>query len=256
MISSLKLTLVKVRKPPHATVRNGTITMSRATVMTSSEAIRTEIQAALDKHPELKSATISIAAKKGVVTIGGFVQTLNQKWIVEDVVKSVEGITAIVNEIEVRLPGIDKRPDTEIANDILTVLGLELGDAVEGVKVAVENGAVSLEGQVASKSQRLRASELAAQVRGVVAVSNDLEELRVPTDVTLKRRIEDTFRRSAEIDANNILVDANEGHVVLSGAVRSWAEREEAEQVAKQMPGVHVVENHIVITLTRQGVSP
>jgi osmotically-inducible protein OsmY len=224
--------------------------------MPSDDEITSEVQAALDDHPELKTATITVGVNKGVVTIGGFVQTLNQKWIAEDIVKRVEGVNAIVDDIEVRLPGIDKRPHPEILADLLTALGLEFGDDVDDIKVSVQNGAVTLDGQVGKKSQRQRASEIAARVRGVVAVSNELEVRVLPREVALRRKIEDTFRRNAEIDANNILVEVGDGRVLLSGTVRSWAERQEAEHIAWQTPGVQVVENRIVITLTRQGVSP
>lgn len=149
---------------------------------------------------------------------------------------------AIVNEIEVRLPGIDKRPDPEIASDLAAVLALEFGAVADGIRISVQNGAVTLEGQVASKSQRLRASELASQMRDVIAVNNDLELDPASTETALRRRIEAAFRRSAEIDANNIEVEADDDRIVLSGAVRSWAERQEAEHVARQTPGVQVVE--------------
>ncbi|MDC9822657.1 BON domain-containing protein [Devosia sp. ZB163] len=223
--------------------------------MPSDEAITSQIQAALDERPELRSATISIAAREGVVTIGGVVERLDQKWLAESIVKGVEGVGVIVNEIEVRLPGMDRRPDPEIASDLAAVLALEFGDVADGIRISVQNGAVTLEGQVASKSQRLRASELASQVRDVIAVNNNLEVGAASAETALRRRIEDAFRRIAETDAKSIEIEADDDRIVLSGRVRSWAERQEAEHVAWQTPGVQVVENRIVITSTRQGVS-
>jgi osmotically-inducible protein OsmY len=226
-----------------------------ATAMKSDEAIRSDIQAAIGERPEFRSNPIAIAVREGVVTIGGFVQTLNQKWAAEEIAKSVPGVIAVVDEIEVRLPGIDGRPDPEIAQDILTALDIELGDVVDGIKVSVENGAVTLEGEVQGQRQRDRARELAALVRGVVAVNSNLKVRPGPTGVSLKRKIKDIFHHNAEIDANNILIDADGGRIVLSGTVRSWAEREEAERVARHTPGVSAVENHIVIAVSREGAS-
>jgi osmotically-inducible protein OsmY len=226
-----------------------------AAAMATDEAIRNDIQAAIDKRPELRSTPIALTVKEGVVTIGGFVPTLNQKWIVEEIVKNIAGINAIVDELEVRLPGTDHRPDSEIAHAVLTALDIEFGNVVEGIKVSVEEGAVTLEGEVEDQMQHDRARELAALVRGVVAVTNDLKVRPGPTGVNLKGRIKEAFRHKAETDANNILVDADGGRIELSGTVSSWAEREEAELVARHTPGVTAVENRIVIAVSRQGAS-
>jgi osmotically-inducible protein OsmY len=67
-----------------------------------------------------------------------------------------------------------------------------------------------------------------------------------PTDI--KRKIEEAFRRSAEIDANRITVETRGGEIILRGTVRSWAEREEAERAAWAAPGVTKVTNLITVS--------
>jgi osmotically-inducible protein OsmY len=64
----------------------------------------------------------------------------------------------------------------------------------------------------------------------------------------IKRKIEDAFRRTAEMDASRITVEANGGEVILKGTVRSWAERQDAERTAWTAPGVLKVENHILVS--------
>ena len=150
-----------------------------------------------------------------------------------------------------RLPVVSRRPDPEIARDAVATIQMELPYSYEHIKVVVKEGWVTLEGEVEWHYQRERAEDAVQRLTGVKGISNliRIKPKIVPADI--KHKIEEAFRRSAEIDANRITVEANGGKITLKGTVRSWAERQEAERVAWSAPGVTKVDNRITVSHVR-----
>jgi osmotically-inducible protein OsmY len=209
--------------------------------------IKKDVEQELRWDPDISADDIAVTVKGGVVTLAGFVRSYSQKWQAERDAKRVQGVSAVANDLEVRLPVIDQRPDPEIARDAVAALKLPLPYSADFIKVIVSNGWITLEGEVEWHFQKERAEEAVRRVRGVKGVVNSiLIKPRVsPADV--KRRIEEALKRSAEVDASRISVETN-GAIVLKGTVRSWAEREEAERAVWSAPGVTKVENRIAVT--------
>jgi osmotically-inducible protein OsmY len=216
--------------------------------MRSDLDIKRDVEAELRWNPDIDATDIAVAVRNGVVTLTGYVRSYAQKWEAEQVAKRVAGVAAVANDIEVRLPIFNQRPDPEIAREAVAEIQNQLPYSSDHIRVVVKDGWVTLEGSAEWNYQRERAEAAVRRVRGVKGVTNLIElQPRVPPG-EIKRKIEEAFRRSAEVDASHITVEADGGTVILRGTVRSWAEREAAERAAWAAPGVIRVNNQLVVS--------
>jgi osmotically-inducible protein OsmY len=211
--------------------------------------VRRDVEDELRSDPDIDATDIAVAVKDGSVTLTGFVRSFRQRRRAEQDVKRLAGVVGIANNIEVRLSIIHRRPDSEIARDAVEAIKRDLPLSWEKIKAIVEDGWITLEGEVEWHYQRERAEEAVQGLRGIRGVTNKIEvRPRVPP-MEIKRRIEQALRRSAELDASRISVEASGSEIILRGGVRSWAEREEADRAAWSAPGVTKVDNRIKINV-------
>jgi osmotically-inducible protein OsmY len=122
--------------------------------MKSDNEIKRDVEEELRWEPNVDPTDIAVAVKNGVVTLTGFVRSYAEKFAAERAAKRVVGVVGVANDLEVRLPQTDERPDLEIARDVVANLKIWLPNSWEHIKAVVKNGWVTLEGEVEWNYQR------------------------------------------------------------------------------------------------------
>jgi osmotically-inducible protein OsmY len=216
--------------------------------MTDRE-LKEHVQNALDWEPSVDQSDIGVSADAGVVTLRGNVRSFTERSTAERVTLRVYGVKALANDLEVRLPSTAERTDTDIAQAVVTAMAWNTVVPPDRVTVTVTRGWVTLKGSLEWQYQKDAAARVVRDLTGVRGVNNEiLVKPHIKTE-DVQAKIEAAFRRSAEIDARRVSVAAQDGKVILTGNVRSWAERQEAERAAWAAPGVTQVDDRITITL-------
>lgn len=207
------------------------------------------IEDELDWEPRVDAADIGVAVKDGVVTLMGHVPTFAEKLAAEEATKRVKGVRAIAQEIEVRIDGHGAPyADEEIAQKAANVLDWDVSVPKGTVQAKVQDGWVTLSGEVDWNFQREAARQRVSNLPGVRGVSNLISVKQRPTPTDIKNRIEKALVRHAETEAKGIRVSVANGKVILEGKIDAWHDREVAEQAAWAAPGVNAVEDRLRLT--------
>jgi osmotically-inducible protein OsmY len=216
-------------------------------VKTDAE-LQQDVMNELKWEPTIKAAEIGVAVKDGVVTLSGYVDSYVKKGAAERAAARVFGVKAVAEGIKVRLPDSLRRSDEDVAGAVANVLEWNVLVPHDRVKVQVQDGLVTLSGEVDWGYQKLAAEEAVRYLMGVVWFSNQITVRPTVEPQDIKDKIVGAFQRNALLDSRRITVETRGGWVVLSGSVRSWGERAEAQWAAWAAPGISEVENNIIIS--------
>jgi len=216
--------------------------------MKTDAELQQDVMNELQWEPSIEAAEIVVSVRDGVVTLSGYVDSYGKKLAAERAAARVFGVRAVAETIQVRLPGSLERSDEDIAGMVANVLEWNVLVPYDRVKVHVQDGVVTLSGEVAWVYQKFAAEEAMRYLMGIVSLSNQITIKPTVKPQDLKDKIVSAFQRNALLDPRRITVETRGSWVILSGSVRSWGERAEAQWAAWAAPGVSEVENNIIIS--------
>jgi osmotically-inducible protein OsmY len=211
--------------------------------------IRNDILAELKWQPAIDETEIGVIVEDGIVTLSGVVNEYRKKALANKAAKSVAGVKAVAEDIEVKYGDDFKKTDKEIAKAAVNALEWNASVPKEKVMVFVEDGYIYLTGKVAWDYQRKAAKRTIQNLLGVKGVINNIELVPSTKAENTEEQIIKALRRSANLEAKGIRIQVDGSTVQLKGRVHSIKEKEEAEKAAYKAPGVRKVNNEIVVQL-------
>jgi osmotically-inducible protein OsmY len=209
--------------------------------------LKQDVNAELSWEPSVNAAEIGVEVKDGIVTLAGHVSSYAEKLGAERAAQRVAGVKALAVEMNVKLPGVSKRTDTDIARSAESVLQWTSFLPNDAVKIKVESGWITLTGEVGWDYQRKAAVDAVRTLLGVAGVSDQIVIKTKTSASVVKSDIEAALQRRAKSDAQHISVHVLGGDVTLTGTVHSWSERELAANSAWMAPGVRSVVDNITV---------
>jgi osmotically-inducible protein OsmY len=209
--------------------------------------LKRDVLTELSWDPLVPETRVGVTVSDGVVTLTGHVDTYAEKVAAKRAVERVGGVRALAVELEVIPLGIHQRSDTEIAAAAEHAMSWNTSVPADLVKVTVEKGWVTLDGELDWNFQRRALERMIRPLKGVVGVTDNIRLKALPVPVNLSNRIQDALTRQAVREAKRIDISVEGSLVTLRGHVHSWAERSAAEGATWSAPGVGRVNNQLTI---------
>lgn len=214
--------------------------------MKTNEELQRDVQNAIKWEPQLHAAEIGVTAKDGVITLMGSVDAYFKKVEAENAAKNVDGVKAVVEEIEIKYSNSAKS-DQDIANDALKALSDNWNVSEEKIQLKVEKGWVTLEGYVTWNYQKEAAEKSIGHILGVKGVTNHIKiKAKVQNDIE-KNNIKRALTSNWTLHSENIFLKVDGTKVTLTGVVSSLYQKDLAEKIVWKTPGIWSVDNQLVV---------
>ncbi len=207
--------------------------------------IKQDVLDELDWDPEIEASRVGVEVTDGAVTLVGAVETYRQKQAAREAAKRVAGVRALVDRLEIELPIQHRLSDEGLAERVAHVLNWNVSAEAKNIQAEVQNGVVTLSGELEYHFQR---KNILDQIEHVAGVVNVIDQMTVKPKVSasdVEDRIKDALNRHAEIESENVTVSVLDGTVTLEGAAESLDEMDRIEQAAWAGPGVTNVINNL-----------
>lgn len=215
--------------------------------MKSNEELQKDVMDAIKWEPLLNAAEIGVTVKDGVVTLSGIVNNYSKKAEAEHAAKNVSGVNAVVEKIEIKFDSNEKKNDNNLADEIVHSLKSKWDIPDNKIKVKVENGWITLDGELHWNYQKQTAVRSINSISGITGITNNIVIKSEIHDGIEKKDIELALLRNWAIDDSDIKVSVEDNVVNLSGKVDSWYQKDEAGRIAWNAPGVSKVRNEIIV---------
>ena len=215
--------------------------------MKSNSELQRDVQNAINWEPLLNAAEIGVTAKSGVVSLTGSVDSLIKKIEAENAAKKVVGVKALVENIEVIFPSSWSKSDVEITNEVIYGLKSNWSIRHDDISVKVEDGWVTLGGELPWNYQREDARNSVTHLAGVKGVTSNIKIKSERHDKIEQKEVEDAIARNWEIDNHDISVEVSGTTVTLTGSAHSWYQHDETARIAWSTPGIWQVENELIV---------
>jgi len=215
--------------------------------MKTNQELQTDVQNAIKWEPLLNAEEIGVTAKDGVVSLTGVMDSYAKKIEAESAAKKVIGVKDLVEKIEVELPKSWSKTDAEVANEVLTGLRNNWSVPNDKVTVKVEDGWVTLEGELPWNYQKDAAKSAVNYLTCIKGVTNNIKIKSESHDVIEKKDVEDAIGRSWSVDNSDINVSVSGTTVTLTGTVDSWYQKDEAGRIAWDTLGIWHVKNELAV---------
>ncbi len=216
--------------------------------MKDNAELQKDVQDAIRWEPLLNAAEIGVTVKDGIVTLTGIVDSYFKKSEAETAAKNVAEVKAVVEKIEIKFSNNwNKKDDNDIAKEVVNAFKWNWQVPSDKVKVRVENGWITLEGELQWNYQKDAARDAVKNLLGVTGVSNNITIKSETQDQIEKRDIESALRRNWALNDKDIMVKVSGHKVTLTGTVHSWYQKDEAAKIAWNAPGVWSLDNELVV---------